>query len=71
MAEFSTLVAAVHEVYQQEGGDYDEGTAPALMSVSKTLWEGRRTEIRATDDSVDVVVSVYYDEIISALQAAA
>jgi len=71
MATFSTLVSAVHEVYQREGGDYDEGTAPELMSVAKTLYDSDRATVRATDDSVEVVVRVYYDEIVQALRAAA
>lgn len=49
MAEFNDLVSAVHAVYKQRGGSYDEGTAPQLMTAAKMLYDKNKEFVRAAE----------------------
>lgn len=63
MAEFSTLVSAVHRIYQDMGGDYGEGTAPELMQVAAAVRSSNADELRAAADRTDVVVRILSEAI--------
>jgi len=68
MAEFSTLVSAVHAVYTAEGGDYDEGTAPVLMQVASTVKNQNQQKLRRLSDSRETVRESMKQEIVTELR---
>jgi hypothetical protein len=68
MAEFSTLVSAVHAVYSAEGGDYDESTAPVLMQVASTVKNRNQAKLRRLTDSTETVRENMRSEILAELR---
>lgn len=68
MAQFNTVVEAVNEVYQAEGGLYTEDTVADLMQVAKALYDSFEAEIKAQPDRVEVILELYYDDILDAIR---
>lgn len=68
MAQFATVVGAVNEVYQREGGTYTESTVTDLMQVAKALYDAFEGDIRAQPDRIEVIVELYYEDIVDAIR---
>lgn len=68
MAQFNTVVEAVNEVYKSEGGLYTEDTVADLMQVAKALYDSFEAEIKAQPDRVEVILELYYDDILNAIR---
>lgn len=67
MASYQTTVEAVNRVYKQEGGTYEEGTAPMLIKIASEVFDALEGEIRTQPDSVEAVLRVHYDDILQAI----
>ena len=46
MVDYTTFVELGHEVYQEKGGTYEEGTAAELVEILAGSWQRNKAELK-------------------------